>query len=150
MDHALAVYDDDAGELLREAGDLAAGADARLTVLAPMTEAEFEEAVETLDAVAQEEQTGYGDDVALDAARQEAREAVADYYDDLDLEWEVSATVVDEGAAADGILEAAAAAGADHVFVSGAQRSPTGKAVFGDRAQAVVLNFDGPVTTLLD
>jgi len=29
------------------------------------------------------------------------------------------------------------------------ERSPTGKAVFGDRSQSIILNFDGPVTTLL-
>jgi len=32
------------------------------------------------------------------------------------------------------------------VFVRGRRRSPTGKAVFGDTAQAVILNFDGFVT----
>jgi len=35
------------------------------------------------------------------------------------------------------------------VFLTGKKRSPTGKAVFGDRSQAIILNFDGPVTTLL-
>lgn len=34
----------------------------------------------------------------------------------------------------------------DHIFVSGKQRSPTGKAVFGDVAQSIILQFDGPVT----
>lgn len=34
----------------------------------------------------------------------------------------------------------------DHIFVSGKQRSPTGKAVFGDLAQSIILQFDGPVT----
>lgn len=34
----------------------------------------------------------------------------------------------------------------EHVFVSGKNRSPAGKAVFGDVAQSVILQFDGPVT----
>lgn len=34
----------------------------------------------------------------------------------------------------------------DHVFVSGRKRSPTGKALFGDIAQSILLRFDGPVT----
>ena len=52
MDEALAVYDEDGMELLAEAGELAAGVDAHLTVLAPMTEEEFDEVAETLGAVA--------------------------------------------------------------------------------------------------
>ena len=151
MDEALAVYDEDGMELLAEAGELAAGVDAHLTVLAPMTEEEFDEVAETLDAVASAEHTDYGNETVLGAAKQEAREAVRDRYNDLDLDWDVTGTVIaDEGAAADGILETATQVGADHVFLSGRQRSPAGKAVFGDRAQAVILNFDGPVTTLLD
>ena len=151
MDQALAVFDEGAEEILREAGDLAAGVDATLTVLALMTEDEFEEARETLDTVAQEEHTGYGDSVALDAAIKEARDAVADYYDDLDLDWDVDGAVIaDRSAAAEAILEKGDDIDADHVFLSGQRRSPTGKAVFGDRAQAVILNFDGPVTTLLE
>lgn len=34
----------------------------------------------------------------------------------------------------------------DHLFIHGKQRSPTGKAVFGNLAQAIILEFDGPVT----
>ncbi|WP_226481094.1 universal stress protein [Natrinema amylolyticum] len=44
------------------------------------------------------------------------------------------------------ILEVAAEEDCDHVFVSGRKRSPTGKALFGDIAQSVLLRFDGPVT----
>lgn len=151
MDQALAVYDESGDELLREAGELAAGVDAELTVLAMMTEDEFDKARETLDTVAQEEHTGYGDSVALDAAVKEARDAVGDIYDELDLSWTVEGHVIDsDGAAAEGILETATEVDADHVFLSGQKRSPTGKAVFGDRAQSVILNFDGPVTTLLE
>lgn len=151
MDVALAVYDEDATELLAEAGELSAGVGAELTVLALMTEEEFEETREALDVVAREEHTAYDDSVVLDAARNEAEEAVEDLYADLDLEWEVAGAVIsDDGDAADQIIETADDVGADHVFVSGKKRSPTGKAVFGDRAQAVILNFGGPVTTLLD
>jgi nucleotide-binding universal stress UspA family protein len=151
MEHALVVFDTENTALAAEAGELAAGVDASVTVLALMTEDEYEDVAETLDTVAQEEHTGYDDSVALDAVRSEAREALADQYNDLGLEWDVVAAVADDdGEAADRIVEAGEEEGADHVFVTGAKRSPTGKAVFGDRAQAVILNFDGPVTTLLD
>ena len=33
-----------------------------------------------------------------------------------------------------------------HLSSPGQQRSPSGKALFGDTAQQVVLNFPGPVT----
>lgn len=36
--------------------------------------------------------------------------------------------------------------GCDHVFITGKERSPTGKALFSDIAQSVIINFDGPVT----
>jgi nucleotide-binding universal stress UspA family protein len=151
MDEALVVYDEDGTELIEEAGELAAGVDASVTVLALMTEAEFDEARDALDVVAAEEGTGYDDSVALDAARQEAREAVAELYDGLGLDWNVVGSVIeDDSAAASQIVEVAEDHGVDHVFITGKRRSPTGKAVFGDRAQAVILNFDGPVTTLVD
>ncbi|MFC6907201.1 universal stress protein [Halalkalicoccus tibetensis] len=38
----------------------------------------------------------------------------------------------------------------DHIFVTGEKRSPTGKAVFGDTAQSIILNFEGPVTVQVD
>lgn len=150
MDHALAVYDGNGTDLLEEAGELAAGVAAEVTVLALMTDEEFEETAETLDAVASEEGTGYGDSTVLNAVRSEADEAVREAYDSLDLEWEVVGAVVsDDGDAAERIVETAINRGADHVFLGGEKRSPTGKAVFGDRSQAVILNFDGPVTTHL-
>jgi hypothetical protein len=34
------------------------------------------------------------------------------------------------------------------VFLAGRKRSPTGKALFGDQTQAVILDFDGAVTVI--
>jgi len=152
MDNALLVFDDDdtGHELLDEAGTLAAGVDAKLTILTLMTAEEYDEVRETLDTVATEEHTSYDDNVVLDAAAREARDAAEDVLDEVDVDWQVAAARVgDNETAADRILATADDTDADHVFVPGRQRSPTGKAVFGDRAQSVILNFDGPVTTLL-
>ena len=151
MDQPLVVFDEDDTKLLTEAGELAAGVDAELTVLSLMTAEEFREARETLDVVAQEEHTNYDDSVVIDAAKRQARDVVEDLYDDLDLEWKIiGARIGDNEKPADRILEAAEDGGVDHLFVTGQKRSPTGKAVFGDRAQSLILNFDGPVTTLLE
>jgi len=150
MDKALAVFDEDDTELLTEAGELAAGVDADLVILSLMTQDEFEDARETLDVVAQEEQTSYDDEVVLDVARREAREHAEEVLADVDVEWQtVAARVDDDDTQASRIIDIAEDRGVDHVFLTGQQRSPTGKAVFGDRTQAVILNFDGPVTTLL-
>lgn len=50
------------------------------------------------------------------------------------------------GTIPDDVIEVAERRDCDHVFVSGKQRSPTGKVLFGDVAQSIVLQFDGPVT----
>jgi nucleotide-binding universal stress UspA family protein len=153
MDHPLVVYDgDESAALLREAGELAAGVDATLTVLALMTAEEFREAREALDVVAEEEGTSYDDGVVLDAARREASDAAEEAFGALaaDVDWTVvGARIGDDETEAERILDVAEANDADHLFVTGEARSPTGKAVFGDRAQSLILNFDGPVTSLL-
>jgi nucleotide-binding universal stress UspA family protein len=38
----------------------------------------------------------------------------------------------------------------NHIFLSGKKRSPVGKAIFGDIAQQILLEFDGPVTITTD
>lgn len=50
------------------------------------------------------------------------------------------------GTIPDDLMRLAAEHGCDQIFVSGKHRSPTGKAVFGDVAQSIILQFDGPVT----
>ncbi|WP_123536044.1 universal stress protein [Halosimplex salinum] len=150
MDRPLVVYDDENTELLKEAGELAGGVDATLTVLSLMTADEFREAREALDVVAQEEHTSYDDSVVIDAAKKQAREAAKDVFEDVDVDWNVVGARIGEGESeSDRILEVTNNRDVDHVFITGEKRSPTGKAVFGDRVQAIILNFDGPVTSLL-
>lgn len=152
MKRALVVLENEerGRELLTEAAELAAGVDARLHVLSLVSADEFAQKRERLDTVAEQEHTSYDDDVLMDNIRQDAEDVVEEVLGDLDVDWSVVPGRVGEAESeADRILEAAAGNDADHVFLTGSQRSPTGKAVFGDRAQSVILNFDGPVTTLL-
>ena len=152
MDDALVVLDaDERGrELLTEAAELAGGVDATLHVLSLISHEEFEEKREALDAMAEGEHTSYDDSVFMDNVRQDAEEVVDEVVGDVDVEWDVVAGRVGQAESeADRILETAETNAVDHVFLTGSQRSPTGKAVFGDRAQAIILNFDGPVTSLL-
>ncbi len=153
MERALVVLDQNGQgrRLLEEAAELAVGVDAKLHVLTLLTPEEFGEKRDALDAVERGEQTSYDEGVVLDRARQDAEEVVAETVGDLDLDYEVVPGRVGEAEAeADRILDTAEERDVDHVFIAGRKRSPTGKAVFGDRAQSIVLNFDGAVTSLLE
>lgn len=146
MDHALAVVgaDDVTKDLVREAGELAAGVDAKLTLLCVTSEEEYAEEREALESVPEADVT-YSVEQALEGARSFARDVGREVLEDVDVEYETSGAVGDRG---ETILERAATEGCDHVFLTGQRRSPTGKAIFGDATQRVILDFDGPVTVV--
>lgn len=80
---------------------------------------------------------------AEEHAEEIAAEFAAETVGDRDVTYR-SVGVVDR--MPDSIAEFAHEEDCDQVFVTGKRRSPTGKALFGDRAQHVILNFDGLVT----
>lgn len=55
-----------------------------------------------------------------------------------------------EGDPAETILSVAQELDADNIVMSGRQRSPAGKVLFGSTVQSVLLSADRPVTTVLD
>ncbi len=146
MDRAVAVVrESDADRrLLSEAGTLAAGVGAELVVLNVIEAGEYENEVQrhagqnrearSLEEVA-EEAKHIADRVASDALR------------DVDVEYETVGIV---GDLPEDVLTEAEERDCDHVFIVGRRRSPTGKVLFGDVAQSVVLGFNGPVTVLVD
>lgn len=148
MERALVVVDDtdEHRELLREAGELAAGVDAELILLTTLTAEEFAEDAATIERIAEMEHTGYEEDAAIEAARNFARDTAESELDGLDVSYEAIGRVIEENEHADAVLDTAAEHDCDHVFITGRRRSPTGKAIFGDAAQRVILNFDGLVT----
>lgn len=150
MQRALVVVDDSEGhrELLREAGELADGVGADLVLLSMLTEGEFEDSYDAMEAIAEIEDTGYDQSSIVEAAERSAREMAAEVFEELDVEYEAVGAIVEEGAFADRVLQETETRDCDHVFISGRRRSPTGKAIFGDTTQAVILNFDGPVTVI--
>lgn len=154
MDHGFIVLETDekGRELLREAATLSAGVDAQLDVISLITADEYEKDLETLEAVGAEEHTSFDASAVLDRVKRDAEDVVEEELADLDLDlnWRaIGARVGDGDTEAERVLEVAERREADHLFVPGRRRSPTGKVVFGDRAQSILLNFDGPVTTLL-
>lgn len=146
MERALAVVDGDEAdkELAREAGALAHGVDAELVLLHVTTEDEFFEREETLQDIT-EFASNYGVTQAKDGAEQFARDIGREVLEGRDVTFEAAGRIGDD---VDEVLRAAEELGCDHVFVRGQQRSPSGKAIFGDRAQQIALKFDGPVTLL--
>lgn len=131
--------------LLEQANAFAAGGDHALVVVALATPEEYEEIADALDEIGRVEGTSYDSTAVLDGVAGSVEDAAGEVLDD-GVEYDVRTAVVDEADQADRILDVAERAGSDHVFVPGRRRSPTGKAVFGDRTQRVILDFDGYVT----
>ncbi|WP_435365719.1 universal stress protein [Haloarchaeobius sp. DYHT-AS-18] len=145
MDRGLVLIEesDDHRRLLSEAVEHAVGAGADLVLLTTMTEKQFEDDAETLESIGRSENTNYDSNTVLDGAVADIEAFAGDHIPD-DVESTVVARMTDRPAKA--LLDVADKRDCDHVFVLGERRSPTGKALFGDVAQQVALNFDGYVT----
>ncbi|WP_458207617.1 universal stress protein [Haladaptatus sp. NG-SE-30] len=148
MERALAVVEgsESAKDLVREAGELAAGVGAGLVLLHVTTNDEYEETRNSLERIPSIE-TSYTAGQALEGARHFAADIGREVLDEVDVEFEAVGRVGDER---DKILDAAREHGCDHIFLAGRKRSPTGKALFGDRTQSVILDFDGAVTVVTE
>lgn len=146
MEHALAVVgpDEVTKDLIREAGELSQGVDAKLTLLCVTSEEEYTEEREALESIP-EADVNYSVEQALEGARSFAKDVGIEMLGDLDIEYETAGAVGDR---TDIILDGAENHGCDHIFLTGQSRSPTGKAIFGDVTQRVILNFEGPVTVV--
>ncbi|GGN20421.1 universal stress protein [Halarchaeum nitratireducens] len=133
-------------DLLREAEEHARGADAPLTVMTFATERDVGEGVEKFEALGGVEGITYDDEEEfIDAAEDALSEYVERVLGDTEISYDVVVEVIDGGYGT-ATLAAADDHGADHVFITGRRRSPTGKAIFGDWIQRVLLGFGGFVT----
>ncbi|WP_129113524.1 universal stress protein [Halegenticoccus tardaugens] len=151
MDRLLVVVDesDASVRLLREAGEIAGGLGVGVVVFALLD-----------DDAAREELDGLWNHAGTNDSRrpetaEELVQAVAERLGDQVLgsrgvEYLARGEIVGATSPSDRIIEVVESNGCDHVFVPGARRSPTGKALFGDTAQSVLLNFDGYVTVAVD
>ena len=146
MERALAVVEGDeaAKEIVRTAGELAAATGAEFVLVHVTDEEEYDRRREQLESIPTQE-TQYSVGQALEGARKFADDIGAEVLADLDVDYEVVGRL---GEKAEKVLSAADEYDVDHVFISGRKRSPTGKAVFGDVAQEVILEFDGAVTVV--
>lgn len=146
MQRALVVAEptDAATELAREAGSLADGVNATVVVIHATTDEEYAARKQAMSSIASSGGS-YTTDDAREGAERFARDVADDVLSALDVQYETAGYVGDK---ADSILRAAEEYDCDHIFLPGRNRSPTGKALFGDAAQRVLLEYDGPVTVV--
>jgi len=146
MERAIAVVEasDSARALVREAGELAAGVDAELVLVHVTTEDEYSERREAMASIPDLD-VNYTLDEAVDGAQKFARDVGRDVLADVDIDAESVGRMGEKG---DEVLALADERDADHIFIAGRKRSPTGKAIFGDVTQRIILEFDGAVTVV--
>lgn len=145
MERALVVIEptDRGRELVELAGQIAEGTGTELVLVRVVDEDEYEGNIQ------RKAQTSLSDVDSVEQVTDEARSVAQELGDDL-LPPEVTYTAEGLfGNLPDDLLARADELGCDHVFITGERRSPTGKVLFGDTTQAVLLNFDGPVTSLI-
>ena len=146
MERAIAVVEasDSARALVREAGELAAGVSAELVLVHVTNEDEYSERREAMASIPDLD-VNYTLDEAVDGAGKFAKDVGRDVLADVDIETEAVGRIGEKG---DEVLALADERDADHVFIAGRKRSPTGKAIFGDVTQRIILEFDGTVTVV--
>ncbi|MDS0300642.1 universal stress protein [Halogeometricum sp. S1BR25-6] len=145
MKQGLVVVEDseEYRELLHEACEHASGADVDLLFLVTLTDEEYEADVETLESIKSVEDVSYD---VFATAEKSVRDTVDDVLSEYEVEYDIVVRVVSDDKRAQAVVDVGDEEGCDHAFILGRQRSPTGKALFGDFAQKVILNFDGFVT----
>jgi nucleotide-binding universal stress UspA family protein len=148
MTDALVVIEDEEqdSDILQRAGTLTAGVDGTLYLVSTVTEDELQDTVSTLQVIGQVEQTAYGDETAIKAMEQQLSEFASEELEDVAVDYETSVVVCPADERVEAVCEAATDYDCDHIYTSGLRRTPTGKAVFGDFVQQLMLQFDGYVT----
>ncbi|WP_135305472.1 universal stress protein [Haloarcula amylovorans] len=135
--------------LLEKARTVALGEETDIVVVALATPNEYEDVASTLDEIGRIEHTSYDEDDVLDGVSGDTQDLASDVLGGT-IEYDLRTLVEEKGSQASTIVEMAHEMDCNHIFLPGYRRSPTGKAVFGDRTQEVLLNFDGYVTVSMD
>lgn len=151
MERGLVVLRDTAHteQLLREAGEHAAGVGAELVLLSFISEDDYEENLEMLDSIGEVENINYNETAALDVVEEDIEDAANAAFGDRSVDYVSNVMVTEDDEYAEATLKVAAEQDCDHIYVVGKKRTPTGKAIFGDQVQRLILNFDGFVTVTM-
>ncbi|XVH33385.1 universal stress protein (plasmid) [Haloferacaceae archaeon DSL9] len=147
MDRILVVIDESSAsiQLLNEAAKIANALESEVILLTLLDEDADQETVDRLWANAEI------DDMTRPKTNEDLLRLISERLADtvlkpLGIDYRARGELVSGTSLSDRIIEVAESHGCDHVFVRGKSRSPTGKALFGDVAQSVLVNFDGLVT----
>jgi nucleotide-binding universal stress UspA family protein len=145
MESVLIVLDDDSvnNQLLQTAKRHVTGTDLRVVVCRIVDQSEYQDSVkkkakshEKFDSI----------EATETQATEEAEEIAAEFFDDS-IPYEPVGVV---GSVPEDVLSIAAEMESIHIFIAGAKRSPAGKVLFGDNAQKLILDFDGPVSIITE
>ncbi|MCO8268032.1 universal stress protein [Haloferax sp. AB510] len=144
MERVLAVVDpsETSKKVVREAGSVAEQMDAEMVLIHVTTEDEYKVRRGTMGTLLNSSRS-YTHDDAREGAMKFAQDLGREVLADFEVEYRAVGSLGDK---ATEVLDAAVENECDHIFLSGRQRSPAGKAIFGDTTQRVILEFDGFVT----
>lgn len=150
MDRAIVVVDgtDQNRSLLREAVALTTAVGAEVILLGLGSTDSLEDDTEVLEAISDIEGTAATDETILEGLEGETNRFVRETLGSLPDKSTTVAVLAENEASA--IIDTAEEYDCDHIFITGRKRSPTGKVVFGDRTQKVLLNFEGNITVSLN
>lgn len=145
MESILIVLDSDSvnDQLLQTAKRHVTGTDISVVVCRIVDQSEYQDSVkqkvkshEKFDSI----------EATETRAAEEAEEIAAEFFDDS-IPYESVGIV---GSIPEDALNIAAEMESIHIFIAGAKRSPAGKVLFGDNAQKLILDFDGPVSIITE
>ena len=144
MDQLLAVVEptESARTLVRQAGEVAKATNADLLLIHVTDALKYSSHRESMDS-STSNSTHYTRNEAEERATQLADEIGNEVLSDTTVEYDTAGYL---GNKAEKVLEIANQQNCDRIFITGHNRSPTGKAIFGDTAQKIMLDFDGSVT----
>jgi nucleotide-binding universal stress UspA family protein len=152
MKRALVIVteSEESHSMVRSAGLTAAAHDAPLVLYSEATQDDISEAALVSDLNSEGGVPPEVNASAVDGVRRFLEGVAEDQLADVDVEYETVGSIVPAHGHAESILRVADEYGCDHIFVTGRKRSPTGKAIFGDFIQSLLLKFDGRVTVDLE
>jgi nucleotide-binding universal stress UspA family protein len=148
MDQLLAVVEptESARTLVRQAGEVAKATNAHLLLIHVTDALKYSSHRESMNS-SDSNLTHYTRDEAEEKAAQLADEIGSEVLSDTAVEYNTAGYL---GHKAKKVLEIANRRSCDRIFITGHNRSPTGKAIFGDTTQKIILDFDGSVTVNTD
>jgi nucleotide-binding universal stress UspA family protein len=152
MECGLILIDQDrqARKLLKEAVSLAENDGVEIIMLSLVDPSTHQDDAETIKQISDIEGAHYDDQAVIEAEERALAEHVEPVMASTDVQYECIVRVVGDNKRAPAVQVVSDEYNCDHLFATGRRRSPTGKAVFGDLTQQVLLNYDGFVTVLLD